>query len=77
MTRWLIRIWRRFLFLKVFATRKQAQLFGVGSRWVRPVPAEWKGLPLKLSDPDGSDVPGELMQGGTEMRSVPAIPSLS
>lgn len=32
----LVRMWRRFLFLKVFLTRKQAQLFGVGSRWVRP-----------------------------------------
>ena len=32
----LVRLWRRFLFIKVFLTRKQAQLFGVGSRWVRP-----------------------------------------
>ncbi|MBI5836359.1 MAG: BatA domain-containing protein [Candidatus Eisenbacteria bacterium] len=57
--------------LEALASRTRPLSVEVGRRWVRPVPAEWKGLPLKLTDPDAREVPGELTQGGTELRSVP------
>jgi hypothetical protein len=56
--------------LEALASRDRPLAVEVGQRWVRPVPAEWKGLPLRLLDPEGREVPGELTQGGTELRTA-------
>ncbi|HVP39297.1 MAG TPA: BatA domain-containing protein [Candidatus Saccharimonadales bacterium] len=57
--------------LEALASRARPLAVEVGQRWVRPVPAEWKGLPLRLTDPDGHEVPADLTQGGAELRTAP------
>ena len=57
--------------LEELASRTRPVAVEVGGRWVRPVPVEWKGLPLRLVDPDGAAVPLDLLQGGTRLRSAP------
>lgn len=57
--------------LDVLASRTRPTSVEAGSRWVRPVPAEWKGLPLALVDPEGRAVQMDLTQGGAELRSAP------
>ncbi len=56
--------------LDALASRTRPTSVETGLRWVRPVPAEWKGLPLTLRDPAGRAVPVDLTQGGTELRSA-------
>jgi hypothetical protein len=59
--------------LDVLASRALPVPVEVGSRWVRPLPPEWKGLPLALLSPDGRTVPVDFVQGGSALRTDPLM----
>ncbi len=49
----------------------------VGERWVRALPPEWRGQPIRLHDPDGRNVEVLPAEGGEALRTAPLkVPGL-